>query len=93
VHPALFSRFRAREREAKKKSEKARRKQRGKKAKAPSAKEKKREFALFLVFAVRELLQALPLTSATYFGKACSKDMQQSAWTCRFTFQRHAAGT
>ncbi len=44
--PALFSRFRAREREAKK-SAKARRKKNAKKAKAPSAKEKKREFALF----------------------------------------------
>jgi hypothetical protein len=45
--PALFSRFRAREREAKKRSTKARRKKSAKKAKVPSAKEKKREFALF----------------------------------------------
>jgi hypothetical protein len=45
--PALFSRFRAREREAKKRTRKREEKRARKKAKAPSAKEKKREFALF----------------------------------------------
>jgi hypothetical protein len=45
--PALFSRFRAREREAKKGARKREEKRARKKAKAPSAKEKKREFALF----------------------------------------------
>jgi hypothetical protein len=44
---ALFSRFRAREREAKKRARKREEKRARKKAKAPSAKEKKREFALF----------------------------------------------
>ncbi len=41
-------RFRAREREAKKRARKREEKRARKKAKAPSAKEKKREFALFL---------------------------------------------
>jgi hypothetical protein len=45
--PALFSRFRAREREAKKRARKREEKRARKKAKAPSAKEKKCEFALF----------------------------------------------
>jgi hypothetical protein len=45
--PALFSRFRAREREAKKRARKREEKRARKKAKAPSAKEKKREFSLF----------------------------------------------
>jgi hypothetical protein len=45
--PALFSRFRAREREAKKRAQKCEEKRARKKAKAPSAKEKKGEFALF----------------------------------------------
>jgi hypothetical protein len=43
-----LSRFRAREHEAKKKARKLKEKKARKKAKAPSAKEKKREFALFL---------------------------------------------
>jgi hypothetical protein len=46
--PALFSRFRAREREGKIRARKREEKKARKKAKAPSAKEKKREFALFL---------------------------------------------
>jgi hypothetical protein len=45
--PALFSHFRAHEREAKKRARKREEKRAQKKAKAPSAKEKKRKFALF----------------------------------------------
>jgi hypothetical protein len=46
--PALFSRFRGREREGKIRARKREEKKARKKVKAPSAKEKKREFALFL---------------------------------------------
>jgi hypothetical protein len=46
--PALFSRFRTREREGKIRAQKREEKKARKKAKAPSAKEKKREFVLFL---------------------------------------------
>ncbi len=45
--PALFSRFRAREREAKKERESAKKKEREKKGKRRASKKKAREFALF----------------------------------------------
>jgi hypothetical protein len=66
-----------------KKCTKAQRKQTAKKSRSAERYRKKLKFALFLVFTVAELLQALSLTSANYSTKACSKDVRQghAAWT------------